>query len=140
MEAQNTEDRATPYLDLSFARSAKDMAVAALLLSFVALAAAGAVFFTARSDTSGLEEQTATLQQRLTGFEQQMATFDARLDQVANLPEEVRTRIMMQQIEQMKAGMAAMAGQMEGDFQAKVEQAMDLLDEAASGLSGSATP
>lgn len=174
-----------PYLDLSFARSTKDMARVALVVSLLALGLAVVLFLSSRGDVDNAKVSLQSVQERLETIEAQVdekvakasedlqaavaksseetraeiakardemaaeakaATaqladrvggLEGKMDEVVKLPQEVRTRLTREMIQDLRQRSAALAAQLDSqDSQERLALIQQSLDELEQGLPG----
>lgn len=120
------EDKPQVALEATPSRSSRDMAAAALVLAFLALAAAGAVFFTLKNNNGHLLDATTTLESR-------MATYDERLAAVEALPETLRRQAALAMVEEMSLRASLLTDQAEGEEKEKLNRLNEMLEEIKQG-------
>ncbi|EPR44072.1 hypothetical protein dsx2_1816 [Desulfovibrio sp. X2] len=116
-----------PPLDLSFSRSARDMAATALVLAFLALIVAGAFFITSRNSNNDLRAASASLTQRVDGLENRLASVEA-------LPRTLRRQAAQALVEEMSLRAKLLDTRLDDPAQketlAQVEELLEKLRQA----------
>lgn len=116
------EDTTHTAQDVAPSRSSRDIAAAALLLAFLALAAAGAVFFTLKTNNGQLLEATTSLEKRISAYDERLAAVEA-------LPETLRRQAALATVEEMSLRARLLTDQAEGEEKEKLDRLNAMLKE-----------
>lgn len=116
------EDTTQTAQDAAPSRSSRDIAAAALLLAFLALAAAGAVFFTLKSNNGQLLETTTALEKRISAYDERLAAVEA-------LPETLRRQAALATVEEMSLRARLLTDRAEGEEKEKLNRLNAMLEE-----------
>lgn len=116
------EDTTHTVQDAAPSRSSRDIAAAALLLAFLALATAGAVFFTLKSNNGQLLEATSALEKRISAYDERLAVVEA-------LPETLRRQAALATVEEMSLRARLLTDQAEGEEKEKLDRLNTMLEE-----------
>jgi GNAT superfamily N-acetyltransferase len=125
-----------PRLDLSFTRSTREIAAAALVGAIIAVLTLVVIFFSFRGEVTDYGKRIETLDERLTeqvttmrrDMDQRITVMEERLENISDLPEQVRRRILLDTVGSMRARMEFMRSRVED------EQLAGKLDELESTL------
>lgn len=118
-----TQEQQEQRLDLSFTRTTKDMAMAALVGAVIATLLIVFFYFTFRQDVSSTTQRLERIESRITSVEQQM-------DNLQELPEEVRRTMVLQLLGELSRNAATLQGQLQDeDLQQKMSTVQELVQD-----------
>ncbi len=118
-----TQEQQEQKLDLSFTRTTKDMAMAALVGAVIATLLIVFFYFTFRQDVS-------TTTQRLERIESTIASVEQQMDNLQELPEEVRRTMVLQLLGELSRNAATLKGQLQDeDLQQKMSTVQELVQD-----------
>jgi len=132
-----------PRLDLSFTRSTREVATAALVGALIAVVTLVVLYFSFREDVSSYGRQIDTLDARLTqqvramesDMSDRVAALEAKVEDMENLPRMMRAMALEDALREMRARAAFLEGQVDDpQVRAKLRELDGILREVEAGI------
>lgn len=130
-------------LDLSFTRSTREIAAAALVGAIIAVLTLVVIFFSFRDEVTDYGQRIETLDEQLTeqvttmrrDMDQRITAMEERLENISDLPEQVRRRILLDTVGAMKARMEFLRSRVDDEqLGAKLDELESTLGEVEQQL------
>jgi predicted N-acetyltransferase YhbS len=141
---QTGDPDSEPRLDLSFTRSTREIAAAALVGAIIAVVTLVVIFFAFRQDVTNYGKQIEALDNKLTervnglrsDMDKRVTALEERIDNIKNLPEQVRRQILMDTVREMGARVDFLRSQAkDGQLKEKLDGLESSLNEVEKSLS-----
>lgn len=132
-----------PRLDLSFTRSTREVATAALVGALIAVVTLVVLYFSFREDVSNYGAQIKALDSRLTqqvrvlqtDVADRVAAMESKIQAVEEMPQRMRALALMDTLREMRARAVFLEGQVDDpQVRAKLEQLDAILGEIEAGI------